>query len=76
VEYKTIPIPIAVNGLNKDLQPTQIPSASPNMKNMYVENWGVRKRLGYIQTGLNLPLTGIGMELIQYVDARGDIFII
>jgi len=70
-EYQTVQIPIAVNGLNKDLQPTQIPSASPNMKNMYVENWGVRKRLGYIQSGLNLPLAGIGMELMQYIDARG-----
>jgi len=73
MEYQTIQIPIAVNGLNKDLQPTQIPSASPNMKNMYVKNWGVHKRLGYIKKGLNLPLTGIGMELIQYIDARGNV---
>ena len=71
--YQTIPIPIATNGLNKDLQPTQIPSASPNMVNMFVENWGVRKRLGYSSKGINLPLSGIGMELIQYVDARGDV---
>jgi len=72
-DYTTIPIPIATNGLNKDLQPTQIPSASPNMMNMKVENWGVRKRLGYSTKGINLPLPGIGMELIQYTDARGTI---
>jgi len=72
-DYEIIQIPIAVNGLNKDMQPTQIPSASPNMKNFYVEPWGVRKRLGYIESGLNLPLSGIGMELIQYIDARGNV---
>ncbi len=71
--YQTIPIPIATNGLNKDLQPTQIPSASPNMINMIVERWGVRKRLGYTIGGTNLPLPGIGMELIQYLDAVGGI---
>lgn len=72
-DYKTVPIPIATNGLNKDLQPTQIPSASPNMVNMMVENWGVRKRLGYSTLGTNLPLPGIGMELVQYPDARGNL---
>jgi len=50
-DYQSIQIPIATSGLNKDLQPTQIPSASPNMKNMYVENWGVKKRLGYSKFG-------------------------
>lgn len=69
--YRTIQIPIATNGLNKDLQPTQIPASSPNMINMIVEPWGVRKRLGYSSIGINLPLPGIGMELIQYTDARG-----
>ena len=72
-EYETVQVPIAINGLNKDLQPTQIPSASPNMKNMYVESWGLRKRLGYMKKGLNLPLTGIGSELIQYIDGRGNV---
>ena len=69
--YETIPIAIATNGLNKDLQPTQIQNSSPNMVNMIVENWGVRKRLGYTINGINLPLPGIGMELVQYVDAFG-----
>ncbi len=77
-DYQTIQIPIATNGLNKDLQPTQIPSASPNIVNMMVENWGVRKRLGYSTLGTNLPIvlsgdSGIGMELIQYTDARGEL---
>ncbi len=76
--YQTVQIPIATNGLNKDLQPTQIPSASPNMKNMIVEPWGVRKRLGYSTLGINLPVilsgdSGIGMELVQYTDARGEV---
>ena len=74
--YQTIPIPIAVRGLNKDLQPTQIPASSPNMKNMNVKHWGVQKRLGMSELGINLPIilsgdSGIGMELIQYPDARG-----
>lgn len=69
--YQTIPIPIATGGLNKDLQPTQLQNQSPNMINMIVENWGVRKRLGYTLAGDNLPIPGIGMELIQYIDAVG-----
>ena len=56
-EYETVPIQIAINGLNKDLQPTQIPSASPNMKNMYVMPWGVKKRLGYIKKTIVTPWT-------------------
>lgn len=72
-DYQTLQIPIATRGLNKDLQATQIPNASPNMINMMVENWGVRKRLGYSTVGTNLPLSGIGMELIQYIDAEGTI---
>ncbi len=72
-EYQTVRVPIATSGLNKDLQPTQIPASSPNIVNMLVENWGVRKRLGYATLGINLPLPGIGMELIQYIDAVGEI---
>lgn len=71
-EYITVPIPIARNGLNRDLEPTSLKGEfSPNMKNMVVEPSRIRKRLGYSLVGSNLPLQGVGMELIQYTDARG-----
>jgi hypothetical protein len=42
------------------------------MKNMVVENTKVRKFLGYEFIGEDsLPLTGNGMEIINYTDARG-----
>lgn len=68
---QTLTIPIARNGLNKDLEASDLAgNYSPNMKNVVVEPSKVRKHLGYSAMGLNLPLQGIGMELIQYTDAR------
>jgi len=69
-----IPIPIARFGLNRDIEPTElIGQYSPFMQNMVVETERLRKRLGYTTVGGNLPLSGVGSELIQYVDAGGDI---
>lgn len=70
----TIPIPIARGGINKDIEPTSLENVfTPHMLNMVLEARRVRKRLGYRQLGLNLPLTGIGSQLITYTDARGTI---
>ncbi len=71
-EYEVRPLPPPVWGLNKRDEPIHLdPKFSPYLKNMVVETTMVRKRLGYSEVGTNLPLTGIGMELIRYVDARG-----
>lgn len=71
---QTLTIPIARNGLNKDLEASDLDGAfSPNMINMVVELSKARKHLGYSALGLNLPLQGVGMEVIQYTDARGGI---
>ena len=73
----TIPIPLAKNGINKDLEPTSLRGIyTPFMKNMILEPSRVKKRLGYSQMGLNLPLTGVGMKLYQYIDARGSYHLI
>ncbi len=67
-------ISIARRGLNKDIQPTSLQGVfSPNMINMVVETDLIRKHLGYSKLGVNLPLVGTGMELIQYTDAVGTI---
>jgi len=73
--YKVAPVP--TTGINKDVGPNKFDDAySPNMKNAIVEVTKVRKRRGYSQLGGNLPLSGIGMELINYVDATGTIHLI
>jgi len=61
-------------GINKDAEPTEFDDAySPYMKNAIVEITKVRKRRGYSQLGSSdLPLSGIGMELISYRDALGN----
>lgn len=70
----TLPIPIARGGLNKDIEPTSLGGVfTPFMLNMIIEPKRVRKRLGYSQLGTNLPLTGTGMDLIEYIDARGTV---
>lgn len=70
----TIPIPIARGGINKDIEPTSLQGVyTPFMLNMILEPNRVRKRLGYRQIGTNLPLSGTGAKLIEYVDARGNI---
>lgn len=71
---QTLTIPIARNGLNKDLEASDLAGKfSPNMSNVVVEPSKIRKHLGYSILGLNLPLQGIGMELIQYIDARAGV---
>ena len=68
----TLPIPIARGGINKDIEPTSLENVfTPYMLNMILEARRVRKRLGYRQLGSNLPLIGIGSQLISYTDARG-----
>lgn len=73
----TVPIPIARNGINKDIEPTSLEGVfTPWMKNMLLEPNMIKKRLGYSQLGSNLPLTGTGMKLHQYVDARGNVHLL
>jgi len=73
----TLPIPIARNGINKDIQPTSLQGIyTPFMKNMVLEPSRIRKRLGYTTLGSNLPLSGTGMKLYQYIDARGSTHLI
>ena len=72
-DYDTIAISLAVHGLDKDTDPLDLDKTSPNMKNMVVEKGWLRKRLGATTLGSNLPLSGIGMELSQYTDARGTV---
>jgi hypothetical protein len=61
-------------GLNKRDEPTMLdPRYTPSMQNMVVMQSRVRKFLGYTEVGSNLPLTGIGMELIRYIDDRGNV---
>ena len=71
---ETLTIPIARNGLNKDLEDSDLSGKfSPNMSNIVVELSKIRKHLWYSTIGLNLPLQGVGMELIQYTDARAGV---
>jgi len=65
--------PVPTEGINKDEEPTKFSGAfSPHMQNVVVEVTKVRKRRGYSQLGsASLPLSGIGMELINYRDAVG-----
>lgn len=70
----TIPIPIARGGINKDVEPTSLEGVfTPHMLNMIIDPSRIRKRLGYSKLGLNLPLSGTGMKLLEYIDARGTI---
>lgn len=71
--YQTYNIPAALQGIDRDSERIFLSkSLSPFMKNMVVENTKVRKFLGYEYIGeASLPLTGNGMEIINYTDARG-----
>jgi len=76
-DFVTIPIPIARNGINKDIEPTSLEGVyTPFMKNMLLEPSMIKKRLGYSTLGSNLPLAGTGMKLYQYVDAPGEVHLI
>lgn len=79
-DFKTLQIPIAFNrpgygpgGLNLvDASVGFAGRYSPNMINMKVDGDKVRKRLGYSIFGsASLPLTGTGMGMLMFVDARG-----
>ncbi len=70
--FVTLPIPLGLQGINKDAEANNLQGRyTPNMKNFVLERTSFRKRLGYSKLGLNLPLQGIGMELVEYTDARG-----
>lgn len=72
-DFITMPIPLARNGINKDIEPTSLAGVwTPHMLNMKLEPSRIIKRLGYGTLGQNLPLAGTGMKLYQYIDARGD----
>jgi len=73
-KLRFVQIPIARGGINKNIEPTSLEGVfTPQMVNMIIEPRRVRKRLGYSELGLNLPLDGIGSQLIDYIDARGNL---
>ena len=73
IEPVVLTYPVPLKGLNTDSEPTEFSDAfSPYMKNAFVEITKVRKRRGYNKLGkLDLPLVGVGMESVDYTDARG-----
>lgn len=72
--FITLSIPIARGGINKEASTSSLEGVyTPYMKNMFIEPFMLRKRLGYTQFGSNLPLSGTGMQLLQYIDAVGNI---
>ncbi len=71
-KYTTITQPVPLGGLNTRDEPTLMSRLqSPDMQNIEIDRSFIKKRLGYILLGTNLPLTGTGMELIQYTDGQG-----
>ncbi len=66
--------PVPTKGLNTNQEPTAFSDAfSPFLKNVYVDLTKCRKRRGISQIGSSsLPLSGVGMKMITYVDARGN----
>lgn len=71
-QYETRTLPVPLGGLNTRDEPTLMSRLqTPDMKNIQLEESLVKKRLGYITIGNNLPLSGTGMELIQYIDGQG-----
>jgi len=71
-KYTTITQPVPLGGLNTRDEPTLMNRLmSPDMQNIEIDRSFIKKRLGYITLGANLPLSGIGMELIQYTDGQG-----
>ena len=71
-DYEVRQLAAPVWGVNRRDESIHLdPRHSPYMKNMVVEQTKVRKFLGYSVLGTNLPLTGIGMEILRYIDSRG-----
>lgn len=72
INYTTITQPVPLGGLNTRDEPTLMSRLqTPDMQNIELDRSFIKKRLGYIELGTNLPLTGTGMELIQYTDGQG-----
>ena len=66
-KYTTITQPVPLGGLNTRDEPTLMSRLqTPDIQNIEIDRSFIKKRLGYITLGTNLPLSGIGMELIQY----------
>lgn len=65
---------VPTKGLNTRQEPTAFSdSFTPGILNMYVEPTKCRKRRGFSKIGeSSLPLRGTGMDLIAYIDARGN----
>lgn len=71
-KYTTITQPVPLYGLNTRDEPTLMNRLyTPDMQNVEIDRSLVKKRLGYSTMGDNLPLSGIGMELIEYIDGQG-----
>ena len=71
-KYKTQIIPPPVRGLDTKTEAVMLnPIYSPNLQNVLVSPTKIKKDLGYTTIGSNLPLDGIGMELIQFTDGIG-----
>ena len=72
MEYETIVLAPPVRGLDTKTEAVMLsPMYSPNLKNMIVTPTKLYKDLGYSLLGSNLPLGGIGQELIQFTDGIG-----
>ncbi len=71
-EAEVRPLLAPVWGVNRRDESIHLdPRYTPYMKNMIVEQTRVRKNLGYTRVGTGSAMTGTGMELKRYVDARG-----
>ncbi len=71
-EAEVRPLLAPVWGVNRRDEAVHLdPRYTPFMKNMIVEQTRVRKNLGYSRVGTGAAMTGTGMELKRYIDARG-----
>ncbi|KKL12653.1 hypothetical protein LCGC14_2533630, partial [marine sediment metagenome] len=66
-EQQPLVIPIPGRGLDKYNEPIYNLPTTPFVQNMNIIPTVVRKRAGCIKLGLNLPLKGTGMEVLQYI---------
>jgi len=70
-EQKPLVIPIPSMGLDKYNEPIYNAPTTPFVQNMNIFPTVVKKRSGSIKLGLNLPLKGTGMEVLQHIDGLG-----
>jgi len=74
-KYETVTLPIPIGGLNTRDEPTLMNRGqTPELFNIELDSTQVKKRGGYSQMGGTL--SGIGMDLIQYVDGQGVVHLI